>query len=91
LHAGLECTLEATRALLLSGGYGVYAAGGRVELHTTLIGEQADAAGARDSSGEIEQDAVHFSGNALDEIVVRDDLPAGAALPAPTPVCTTCE
>jgi hypothetical protein len=90
LHVGAACTLEATRALLLAGGYGVYAAGGRISMHTALIGDQADAAGARDGAGSIEQDHVHLSGNAVDEILVRDDLPAGAALPAPTRVCPEC-
>jgi hypothetical protein len=89
LHAGNGCTVDVTRVVLDGGGYGIFNAEGSMHLRHGLITIQANAAAAASSPGALEAirlDEVVRRDNADDELSVRTDLPAAAALPAPTPI-----
>jgi hypothetical protein len=85
-------TVTIGRATILAGGYGFLNAGGGINIDRAVIAAQLDAAGAAtDAAGAARTtlQRVVMTGNARNELVVRPELPVGAALPLPSAPCLT--
>jgi len=85
LHTSEGCTLRATRALLVDGGYGVAVTGGTMTLDTAVITAQLDAAGAT-RGGRLDRTNVFASTNSTDIFQSLQDLPSASSIPPPTPI-----
>jgi hypothetical protein len=96
LVSGAGCDFVTRRAAVFDGGFGLFLAGGRLEVVTGIVRGQLDAAavlGSEADRGSFVRSNVVFVDNASNDVVVDSSLPAIAALPPPTPVCDTaaCE
>lgn len=87
LHAGPGCSIDAARVVIDGGGFGFYNANGVVRVHTGVITNQLDAAGAIDVATPASAwslDDVARAGSANDGVVQRNDLPTASSIPAPS-------
>ncbi|MEI8255439.1 MAG: hypothetical protein WCJ30_07160, partial [Deltaproteobacteria bacterium] len=87
LHVGQQGQLDAMRTTIEACGYGVAAGPGAIRLTDGVITGQLDAAGVEIGGGMVSLLRVSVSANARNEVLHRDDLPAGSSLPPPSPVC----
>ncbi len=95
LHAGAGCSIEAARAVIDTGDYGVFNASGTVRVRVGVIARQRQAIGAFDlgtPAGATELIGVSSVDNVRASLTRRDDLPTAASLAAPPDPCAEgCE
>ncbi len=90
LHPADGSSMSAARFILANGGHGFFGASGNVTLERGVITGQLDAAGAfNGDDGALQLREVDRFDNANDEIQRNAELPVGASLDPPTPVCST--
>ena len=89
LHADALSAINATRAEISEGDYGLYNAGGLVCVRQGVIAAQRVSAGAVDLAtpdAATTLSDVAFVHNARDTITRHSDLPTASSLPPPPPI-----